>query len=237
MSKRFLTGFVSGVAVALAGSMMVLPAMAAVLQRQITVTTGVSAFLDDERIEPTDENGRPVEVINWNGTVYLPMRAMAEALELPVEWDQEKQAVYLGEHDVDPNLISLTELVPILCEPISREGIWVNPMELVDSMGVKHKNAFSLNGTVRVKYALDRQYQTLEGLFALQERSMKTSAVSSLKIIGDGRTLYQSGAMEIGSAPMSFTLDVTKVQTLEILYGTDSEIPAFCVLGDVNLHK
>lgn len=37
--------------------------------------------------EPTDVNGTPVPVFNYNGTTYAPVRALAEAYGLQVSWD------------------------------------------------------------------------------------------------------------------------------------------------------
>ncbi|NLK44698.1 MAG: hypothetical protein GX300_09930 [Tissierellia bacterium] len=61
-------------------SIVVLPSLAAIYEKQITVSTGVNIYVDDERLDPIDANGNPVEAFIYNGTTYLPVRAVAEAL-------------------------------------------------------------------------------------------------------------------------------------------------------------
>ena len=47
---------------------------------------GISIVLGGTEIVPTDENGRPTEPFIMNGSTYLPVRAVANALGLEVEW-------------------------------------------------------------------------------------------------------------------------------------------------------
>lgn len=58
-------------------------------------TDGIKVYIDGNLIRPTDVNGRPVAPFAREGTTYLPVRAVAEALKLEVEWDQAGQAVRL----------------------------------------------------------------------------------------------------------------------------------------------
>ena len=53
----------------------------------------IQIFIDGEMIEPKDANGAIVEPFIVDGTTYLPVRALSEALGCTVEWDDERNAV------------------------------------------------------------------------------------------------------------------------------------------------
>ena len=56
----------------------------------------IKITLDGEEITPTDVNGKSTEPFIIDGTVYLPLRAVSEALGLDVEWDGEANTVKLS---------------------------------------------------------------------------------------------------------------------------------------------
>lgn len=56
---------------------------------------GISIVLDGSEIIPTDANGTPVEPFIYNGTTYLPVRGVASALSLSVDWDSATNTVTL----------------------------------------------------------------------------------------------------------------------------------------------
>ena len=58
---------------------------------------GVKIVVDGQKINPTDANGNSVEPIIYNGTTYLPVRAVANALGKAVYWDGPNYTVYLGD--------------------------------------------------------------------------------------------------------------------------------------------
>lgn len=72
------------------------PAFALQETRTIEVSyQGVSITLDDQEVVPTDAEGRSVEPFLYNGTTYLPVRGVANALALDVAWDGETNTVTL----------------------------------------------------------------------------------------------------------------------------------------------
>ena len=77
----------------------VVPAMAALVQQQITVHTGITIFIDGEKLRPVDVNGNLVEPLLYEGTTYLPVRAVGEALGRSISWDGENSYVYISETD------------------------------------------------------------------------------------------------------------------------------------------
>ena len=48
---------------------------------------GITIVLDSEELHPVDANGKSVDVMIYNGTTYLPVRAVASAVGKAVYWD------------------------------------------------------------------------------------------------------------------------------------------------------
>lgn len=68
----------------------------AAYQAQATLDyTGIQITLNGQAIVPTNASGEPVEPFAINGTTYLPVRAVANASGLNVEWEQATQTVKL----------------------------------------------------------------------------------------------------------------------------------------------
>lgn len=52
--------------------------------------------MDGELVDPKDANGQTVEPFIYNGTTYLPVRAVGSAIGKEVNWDGVEKVVYLG---------------------------------------------------------------------------------------------------------------------------------------------
>ena len=59
-----------GICIIAASGLIVMPSMAAVFQKQITVSTGVNVYVDDVKLNPVDGNGKPVEVFIYNAAPH-----------------------------------------------------------------------------------------------------------------------------------------------------------------------
>ncbi|MDD4716166.1 MAG: MBL fold metallo-hydrolase [Oscillospiraceae bacterium] len=74
----------------------IVPAAASTTYREITVIyPGIVLNVDGKLIVPRDANGDRVEPFAWEGTTYLPIRAIAEALGKQVRWESNTKTVYL----------------------------------------------------------------------------------------------------------------------------------------------
>ncbi len=56
----------------------------------------IKIFMDGEEVQPKDANGQPVEPFIYNGTTYLPVRAVGQAIGKEVTWDGVEKVIYLG---------------------------------------------------------------------------------------------------------------------------------------------
>lgn len=57
---------------------------------------GIRIFLDGEEQNLTDVNGDIVEPMIYNGTTYVPVRAISEFFGKKVDWDETEYSVYIG---------------------------------------------------------------------------------------------------------------------------------------------
>lgn len=60
----------------------------------------IKIFVNGAKIDPKDANGNSVEPFIVNGTTYLPVRAIGEALGKEVSWDGATNSVYLADKKI-----------------------------------------------------------------------------------------------------------------------------------------
>lgn len=58
---------------------------------------GIQIVVDGVAVTPKDANGNVVEPFVSEGTTYLPVRAVGEALDKEVTWDGDTRTVYIGQ--------------------------------------------------------------------------------------------------------------------------------------------
>ena len=107
--------------------------MAELHYRDIKIT------LNGEKIEPKDAAGNPVEPFIIDGTTYLPVRAIAEALGMDVQWDGETRTAMLSE----PGHTASTE---------SEKVNYAGTKHLLEKGGVFQKGSYILFEGVEILY-------------------------------------------------------------------------------------
>jgi len=58
----------------------------------------IKIYVDGNLVTSRDAAGRMIEPFIHDGVTYLPVRAISEALGKTVEWDEEGNSIYIGEH-------------------------------------------------------------------------------------------------------------------------------------------
>ena len=69
-------------------------ALAAGGTRTIEVLTGMKVLVNGEEFTPTDVNGNAVDVFAYNGTTYVPIRAISEAFGKQASFDAATQSIH-----------------------------------------------------------------------------------------------------------------------------------------------
>ncbi|MEG1396480.1 MAG: stalk domain-containing protein, partial [Oscillospiraceae bacterium] len=80
---------------------LALPATAALIRRTIEVDGGLKVYSEDSAVKTVDAHGKAVDVFASEGTTYLPVRAVGDALGQDVGWDSTTNTVYLSENTAD----------------------------------------------------------------------------------------------------------------------------------------
>lgn len=118
----------------------------------------ISLVVDGVPITPKDANGVEVEPFVYNGTTYLPVRAVGEAIGKQVTWDGNTQTVYIGEAP------GTAEYLPIVCPPYQESYYYTDKTFSMDGVSY-HANSFYLFtswGGGYALYNLNGQYSALE---------------------------------------------------------------------------
>ncbi len=131
------------------------PAGAALAGKTIEVLTGVTIYVDGVEMKPTDANGNPVETFVYNGTTYIPLRAVSQSLGKNVNWDGKTQSVYIGEQP------GMKQYLPDVLEPYQSVGY--SAPSTISMAGQKYAHCIQLgaDGEGYATYNLNGQYQSL----------------------------------------------------------------------------
>lgn len=185
-------------------------------------------MIDGAEYVPTDADGNKVESFIYNGTTYLPVRAVATAFDKDVEWDGKNATVYLEKKDrMSPD----TRLDKVQYIDY-REDDGANNLEIINGTVTDYKGNIYTNvlfftlyegEKTEIDYPLNRQYSTLTGTIILP-KSVNTN-ISSYDNLGVSETdvvIYDNG-QEIfringvtASMPYKFEVPVTGVNSITI---------------------
>ena len=225
---------IMGMLIMLILSTIIMPALAASNMRQITAYfNGIKIYVDDNLIQPKDSNGKTVEPFLYNGTTYLPVRAVADALGQPVIWDGKTSSVYLGKHDSSTPAANLLDMEPFYTE--EEEYVVSLGWEEIGKSGVKdnigntyYKGIHMCDDYMNVSYGgyqvylINQKYTHFKGTIALSEKWKSSTGSAMIKIYGDDKLLYMSPEMTKGVYPEDFDIDVSGVVQIKIEWGDDS---------------
>lgn len=153
--KLTMRSFLSGIAITALSAGMITSAAAGILTtKDIKVHTGAEIYIDGIKLEPTDANGNPVETFIYNGTTYVPLRAVSESLGKSVSWDGENSRVYIGEAPGSKQYL-LT-----VCPPYQKEVTYFfDEPATITMSGKKYANGCAFCGYAL--FNLDGKYDTL----------------------------------------------------------------------------
>lgn len=94
-SKHTIKGFFTGFLTAVLVLGLALPAMAAIQEIRVSVG-GIDIYVDGELKIPVNAQGTRVDPMVYDGTTYLPVRAISNMLGKEVTWDGETSSIYIG---------------------------------------------------------------------------------------------------------------------------------------------
>lgn len=96
MKRNLKTALVGGSALALLVGVMSIPALAAVGRKTAALDyNNMSVTLNGKKLDLRDNYGNPIEPFTMNGTTYLPVASVSQALGVNVAWDDQTKTVVL----------------------------------------------------------------------------------------------------------------------------------------------
>ena len=210
-------GFVIGVAVRLVFCFMLTPALAQSVTKQINAYyNDIKIMLNGQELIPKDAAGKVVEPFISDGTTYLPVRALSEALGLAVSYDGKTSTVYLGANpEIGQPTIWLKEMKTLVYNWTVNSNIANNDgsRPFKDNRGNSHSN-YLMGGTVT--FALDGQYSNFTGKLALDESNKSTSGIYRLAVYLDDELAFASKEITAGVDPFDFEVPLTGALRMKI---------------------
>jgi len=159
-------------------------------------------------------------VFSYNGTTYLPARAVSIAVGKPISWDGKTQSVYIGKHDSQMPVAMLIDL-----EYFDRDGNEFKKLqnakdnlgnEYTDGITVYEKNGTGNAGSSWEEYKTNGMYKKLKGKIILNYDKRDSSSVGRFKVYGDDLLLYNSPEITKGVEPVDFDIDLEGVLKLKV---------------------
>lgn len=151
----------------------------------------IKIFMDGEQIDPKDATGQTVEPFIYNGTTYLPVRAVGNAIGKEVSWDGVNKVVYLGAKPGDvENWLNV-------CGPYQYGGgdeYRLEDNKYFEMSGKKYTNGFVLKDITSkdddrwALFNLDGKYNSLT--FTVGHIDGKAAANAKMNIYLDGVIAY-----------------------------------------------
>jgi hypothetical protein len=224
--KKHLPSFLAGVVTTALVASLAIPALAAYTRNMTVSYSDIKINVNGTTFTPKDVSGRTVEPFSYNGTTYLPVRAVADAVGYNVTWDQSSQTVYLtngggssgggGYSQGGGATTTVTKLVDTM-EPYAYTDMYdystypSTGSKSVSLGGTAYKNAVEIIYGF-VSYNLNGRYTTLGGVAGIVDG--QTNKDQTLNIYGDGN-LLKTIDLPAGGLPVDFSVDVTGVSALK----------------------
>ena len=220
--KGTLKGFAAGTLVTVLTLGTILPSSAATMKEIKVAMGGIKIYVDGNLKKPTDVNGNVVEPMIYDGTTYLPVRALTGMLtDKEVAWDQESQTVYIGQRpDVGVKSVPIDELeaYDYNVYNIVKTGKYAQFTVLGDTYSPF--NRMELSGSIYQIYKLDSGYDSLHGKFIIPFDDLGSTRESTLQFYNVDQygeeTLIKEYSTKAGDAAIDVDVNLQGCNFLKI---------------------
>lgn len=225
---------------------MVIGANAADTLKEISayLNYGITIKYNGEVQNLTDAGGNRVYPISYNGTTYLPVRAVSNMLGIGVDWDGATQTVLLGKTGATVNLMetykpytsyqSVSRVIsdwhdgPIFYQKSTTpENIGGETASSWLNLYNPKNNWAEDSNTLLCSFNIGGKYKTLTF-------KAYTNEDTTLTVKGDNDSLLGEFKLTAGQTPQTFTIDLLNTKQLTFLlnngvetYGIDIETYVF----------
>lgn len=207
---------------------------AAPVSKQISaVYNNIKLVVNGNAVTPKDADGVDVEPFIYNGTTYLPVRAVSDALGQQVEWDGKTSTVYIGKKP-EGTATPLTSIPYARLKSDTNLSIDKFNDTAFNVAGKKYFKGISFStanyggNKAEIVYNTNSMYKKLTGIFGIDDYGKNYgNRVASLTIIGDGKELFATDPTHPGDI-VNVNVDITNINQLTIQFKYDDRInPSF----------
>ena len=234
--KKRLQGFIAGT---LSG--IILTSVNAIALNTTTLydvmTNGIKVFVDGQKINHKDVNGNRVEPFIYNGTTYLPVRAVADALGKAVYWDGQNYTVYLGEAPYDLEYPTVTiDGVDNISDKVSYFKT-VPAAKLTDNYGNTYAYAnydYSATSGCAFQTLLNMKYSKFKCVLYVP-KGCTSDYTTRVLIKTDGKVVYTSPEISKTSAPITEDVNIKGCNDFQIEFSEGSRELGY--IADVGFYQ
>ena len=219
--KGTLKGFAAGTLVTVLTLGTILPSSAATMKEIKVAMGGIKIYVDGNLKKPTDVNGNVVEPMIYDGTTYLPVRALTGMLtDKEVAWDQQSQTVYIGQRpDAGVKSVPIDELEPYK----TWEGkIYTGKDAQFTVLGETHTafNRITLDENGYHIYKLDSNYDSIHGKFIIPFDDLGSTREATLQFYNVDQygeeTLIKEYSAKAGDAAIDVDVNLQGCNFLKV---------------------
>lgn len=220
--KFQLRGFLAGTLAGLVATTAIATFTPTLKTLENVITEGISIVIDGKDFVCTNVNGDVVEPMIYNGTTYIPVRAVSSAFGKAVSWDGDSYTVYLG--DMDGALEKPTATFKDTTNIATGEFHFKHERQAKDNYGNNYKDSYYC-GTIDYKdeysncceYLLDGKYRTFKATLFVPD-GYKREGSSTIYFIGDGVQIAEPIAFAKTSKPRDIEINLEGVNDFKIVF-------------------
>ncbi len=195
----------------------------------IEVIKGIDISLNGKDFIPKDVNNKELDVFLYQGTTYVPIRAISELYNASVDWDQENRKVILN---IANKMDYQVDILRIEQESLNNESMGLNlnqkmPMIKIDNLEGLYNN-FAIENNLFNKNALKKYskktFETNDVFIAFHTEnsgsiSLNEEGVEDNKeelLLNISRKVPEIGTMDMAYYVIILTVDKEKAKDKEV---------------------
>lgn len=165
----------------------------------------------------------------YEGTTYVPLRFIGEALGKNIIWDGASETIWIGKKEGEFQYLSETEYARL--DGVAKDKLsfdnWTEPVATFNISEVEyhHGIGIELDSTWRtddskgsIDYNLNDQYKRLTGFIGIDKATRNSDNIGTVIILGDGKEIYRATNLKGGDKPISLDINLKGVLKLQIKF-------------------
>ena len=173
------------------------------------LNSGITIKYNNEAQVMTDAQGARVYPITYNGTTYVPIRAVSNMLDVKVDWDQASQTVLLGNPAAGVDMI---DEMKAYHSSEFKQVQTADKQDPKDISGNSYSHWIYLGGAPREVYGSISF--NLEGKYDTLTFSYYANADVTLEVLGENETVLARIPVKGGQVAQTIKVDLLKTSQL-----------------------